>query len=81
MRVVRPTLKIFLSEMDKLDEEGKKLREAADAWIKELDHRDNGWGNDQYYISILRDKLEASVVSYRKQLAAIYDYGGDKGLV
>lgn len=80
MRVTRPTLSIFLSEVDQLEEKAVKLRESAKAWTKEQEYRDNGYGNDQDYISILRSRLERSVIEYRQQLAKIYDFTGDSGL-
>jgi hypothetical protein len=81
MKVVRPTLKILLDDLDKLDESANKLRDTASKWIDLLDDRDNGYSTDQDYIAVVRDRLEQSIVGYRRQLAEVYDYMGDKGLV
>ena len=80
MRVTRPTLSIFLSELDQLEKDAIQVRETAEAWEKEQKYRDNGWSTDQYFVSILRNNLEKAIVSYRKQLAKIYDFTGDSGL-
>lgn len=81
MKVVRPTLRILLDDLDKLDKAKENLKHCANAWMNELDNRDGGWSSDQYYISILRNNLENSVIEYRKKLAEVYDFMGDKGLV
>ena len=80
MRVTRPTLAIFLKEIDELEKEAVKLREIAKRWEKQQEYRDNGWGVDQYGLQFIRNNLEKHVIAYRRQLAKIYDFTGDSGL-
>jgi hypothetical protein len=80
MRVTRPTLSIFLSELDQLEKDAFMVREAAKAWNKQQEYRDNYGIVDQQYISSLRYRLEKAIIRYRQQLAKIYDFTGDSGL-
>jgi hypothetical protein len=80
MRVTRPTLSIFLSELDQLEKDAVLVREAAKAWEKQQGYRDNYGSVDQYYVSHLRNRLEKAIIKYRQQLAKIYDFTGDSGL-
>jgi hypothetical protein len=80
MRVTRPTLSIFLSELDQLEKDAVKVREAAKDWEKQQGYRDDYGSVDQYYVSHLRNRLEKAIIRYRQQLAKIYDFTGDSGL-
>lgn len=80
MRITRPTLNILLGELNELEKNAEKLREAAKPWVKEQEYRDDGWGGDQYYVQRLRYRLERAIIDYRQQLAKIYDFTGDSGL-
>jgi hypothetical protein len=57
------------------------LHRAAKEWIAEQESRENGWAVDQYHVQIVRTNLERAIIEYRKTLADVYDYMGDKGLV
>lgn len=81
MKVVRPTLKILLNDLDKIRNAAASLEHASNEWIERLEYRDNGYGGDQYWISVKRDELEKEIVKFRKQLAEVYDFMGDKGLM
>jgi len=80
MRVTRPTLSIFLSEMKQLEASARKVEEVAAKWSKQQEYRDDGFGGDQWYVQSLRYKLEKAIIEYRVQLAKIYDFTGDSGL-
>lgn len=80
MRITRPTLSIFLSELEQLAQDAEALKVDAEEWAKEQEHRDDGYGIDQWYMQNLRYKLEKSIIKYRQQLAKIYDFSGDSGL-
>jgi hypothetical protein len=80
MRITRPTLNIFLTELEQLEKAAVKVREDAKNWSNEQKWRDEGYAPDQWQVQYLRGKLERSIVAYREQLAKIYDYSGDAGL-
>jgi hypothetical protein len=80
MRITRPTLQIFLSELEQLEKDAEAVREAATNWTKEQQWRDDGYSADQEWISVLRNRLEKSIIAYRRQLAKLYDFSGDSGL-
>lgn len=80
MRITRPTLNIFLGELEQLSKDAEVLKEHAKDWAKQQEHRDDGYGVDQWYMQHLRYKLEKSIIKYRQQLAKIYDFSGDSGL-
>jgi len=56
------------------------LTKAAGDWIVEQDYRDQGWTVDQYHVQIVRNNLENAIIEYRKKLAEVYDFMGDRGL-
>ena len=80
MKVVRPSLNILLDMLKDLEKKEQILRDYAKSWSTYQGYRDNGWGVDGDLVADNRRKLEAAIVEYRKQLAEVYDYMGDRGL-
>jgi len=79
MKIQRPTLGIFLTELRKLPAEIENVEECAKNWIAQQESRENGY-HDQYYTSLTRERLERSLIELRKVLAEVYDTQGDRGL-
>ena len=74
-------LKIFLEELDRLEEAVKEVEEAAKPWLWHQNDRQT-WGNtDQYAASAARLALEEKLMVLRERMAIAYDFQGDRGLV
>lgn len=58
----------------------RELGKAADAWTSEQEWREKGYAVDLYHVKQVRNTLEAALIEYRKALADVYDFMGDKGL-
>ena len=71
----------LIDMIESLNGSKDKFEYAASIWIKEQKYRDEGYAVDQYHVSIVRERLEIAITQYRKQLADVYDFMGDKGLV
>jgi hypothetical protein len=95
VKIRRPSLAILLAEVDELEsiglqlqqllldvhENGTKLKQAASEWIAVQEERDE-WGSyDQEWAQIHRNSLENTIILYRRKLAEVYDYMGDRGLM
>jgi len=81
MKIVRPTLNILIDKLEALKDSEERLRNRADDWKKEQEYRDQGYIIDQNTIAWHRSRLESAIIDYRKTLADVYDFMGDKGLV
>lgn len=71
----------LLDQLHDLNGSKNKMEKAASAWIEQQKWRDNGYAVDQYHVSVVRERLEIAITQYRKTLADVYDFMGDKGLV
>jgi hypothetical protein len=81
MKLARVPLKILLDEIAALDEIEKDLRYNAKQWSAYQEDRENGHGIDQDMVAYFRGKVERALVRYREQLAKVYDFQGDRGLM
>jgi hypothetical protein len=81
MKIVRPSLNILIDKLADLGKAEQELRAQAEKWSEQQKWRDEGYGVDQYHVQYIRNGLEGAIIEYRKQLAEIYDFMGDKGLV
>lgn len=79
MKVTRPSLNIFLSELSKLPKAIENVETAAEEWTKQQEDRENGY-HDQWWTKMKRDKLEQRLIELREVLAKVYDEQGDRGL-
>lgn len=74
-------MNLLLDQLANLNGSKTKMQNAASAWIEQQKWRDEGYAVDQYHVSIVRERLEVAITEYRKTLADVYDFMGDKGLV
>lgn len=81
MKLVSFNLKIFLEELERVQEQIEKTKKASENWLWYQKDRQE-WGNtNQYAASSARLKLETELMVLRERLAVAYDFQGDRGLV
>lgn len=74
-------MNLLLDQLAEIKKRQNGMKTAAASWKEQQEWRDKGYGVDQYHISFVRERLEVAITRYRKTLADVYDYMGDKGLV
>jgi len=81
MRLTRPAVNIFESEVRKLESSLPDLYKAIDGWVAKQEERDS-WGSvDPYWLGIARDNIERAITKFHDDISALYDLMGDRGLV
>jgi hypothetical protein len=82
MKIRRPTLKIFISNVEKLEADIiPKLKDNARDWIRLQEEREQYGSADPYWLSLARDSLERSLDDFREAISELYDFQNEKGLV
>lgn len=81
MKVSQFNINIFKSELHVLNKQAIATEKAIDEWLAIQKDRERYGSTDQEWARMARDKLERELIKYRAQLATVYDFMGDRGLV
>jgi hypothetical protein len=81
MRIVEPTLMMFLNEVGKVEPLRARVEAAANNWLWYKNQRDKYGRNNSEAIQDARASLENCLGEYRRELSKIYDMMADRGLV
>jgi hypothetical protein len=79
MRIVEPTLNMFIGELKKGTELEFQVVELAEKYLKYK--KNSMYGPNDWYTKDARAKLERSLMRYKLQMSKIYDLMHDRGLV
>lgn len=76
MRIVEPTLAMFISELEK----SEKLKDDVIHFANEYLKHKKQYGPQNWFTKNSREKLEQYLTQYKRQLSTIYDIMHDRGL-
>jgi hypothetical protein len=81
MKATSFNVNIFVEEVERLEREIPELVKSCKHWVKHQDERRKWGSTDQYSAQYARSAMERRLMKFRHDMATVYDFMGDRGLV